>query len=403
MNESIDIKNYNYALPDEKIAKYPLKDRSESKLLVYNDGVIEDASFKSLPDYIPTRGMVLFNNTKVIRARLIFFKETGARIEIFCLEPSSPASYERALAARDRCMWRCMIGNAKKWKEGVLKTLFVYDGIEYEISAMRLGEQYGNDVVEFSWSGGDISFGELLELLGKIPIPPYLNRESEEGDNERYQTVYSRYEGSVAAPTAGLHFTDEVLKSIDDKGIVRGEVTLHVGAGTFLPVKCDDARDHNMHIEHFSINLSTLRNIYSNYGNITAVGTTTVRTLESLTALAQRVILFGDLQEDKAVGQWEAYTVNRKGDELLEALINYMEQTDMEVINGQTAIMITPYYKLKIVNNLITNFHQPQSTLLLLLSAFVGNDWKRIYNHALHNDYRFLSYGDSSLILGCNE
>ncbi len=400
MDKEINIKNFSYELPDDKIAKYPLSDRSSSKLLVFRDGAIEDNNFSEVVNQLPDGGMILFNNTKVIRARLIFFKETGARIEIFCLEPSSPANYEHSLASRERCIWRCMIGNAKKWKSGELITTFTHNGESYTLSALRVGQQYGNEVVEFSWSGGDISFGELLEMLGKIPIPPYLNRDSEDSDNERYQTVYSINEGSVAAPTAGLHFTKDILARLDGAGVVRGEVTLHVGAGTFLPVKADDAREHNMHTEHFSVTLNTLKEIYNNYGKITAVGTTTVRTLESLTVLGHRLLTTGSVDEERVVGQWEAYDVTHSGDELL--LIKFMEESGLDRIDASTAIMITPYYKLKIVNNLITNFHQPQSTLLLLLAAFVGERWRYIYNHALNSGYRFLSYGDSSLIIRDN-
>ncbi len=403
MLEPIDIRDYNYNLPDEKIAKYPLEERDQSKLLVYRGGEIVDSQFKLLPEYLPSKGMVLFNNTKVIRARLIFFKETGARIEIFCLEPHNPADYERALSSKERCEWRCMVGNAKKWKGGALITNFEHNGTSYSISAERCEPQQGSEVVAFSWSGGDISFGELLELLGRIPIPPYLNRDSEDSDNSRYQTVYSRFEGSVAAPTAGLHFTDKVFGELASKGLSFGEVTLHVGAGTFLPVKAEDARDHAMHTEHFSIDIDTIRKIRDNIGVITAVGTTTVRTLESLTVLGYRALTKGDILEASRVEQWEAYPITNSGAELLDALISYLDNKGMDRVKSSTAIMITPYYKPKIVNNLITNFHQPQSTLLLLISAFVGEEWRRIYSHALDNNYRFLSYGDSSLIIGAND
>ncbi len=398
MIDSIEIKEFNYNLPEEKIAKFPLDNRGDSKLLIYDNDKIIDSNFSSLTNHLPNEGVVMFNNTKVIRARIIFFKDTGARIEIFCLEPSSPSDYERSLSSTSECSWRCMIGNARKWKEGLLTTLFEHDGVSYKITAEREGAEEGLEVVRFRWSGGEISFGELLELLGKIPIPPYLNRDSVESDNERYQTVYSQIEGSVAAPTAGLHFTPQMLSAIDSKGLKRGEVTLHVGAGTFLPVKSDDATQHTMHTEQFSVDITTLELLRQNLGSVTAVGTTTVRTLESIAILGNRVLTEGNPKPEIKVGQWEGYTTSESTDKLLTALINYMQNSNLEQLKCSTSIMITPNYPIRVVDNLITNFHQPQSTLLLLIAAFVGENWKSIYNYALDNNFRFLSYGDSSLL-----
>lgn len=394
--KDINIKDYNYPLTDDRIAKYPLEERDKSKLLVYGDGEIVDSKFASLTEHLPSGGMVVFNNTKVVRARLVFHKSTGARIEIFCLEPHNPKDYERAFACCGKSQWQCMIGNSKKWKEGDLVGSFSHEGISYTIAARRVEGE--SNIVEFECSSNALTFGQVLELLGQIPIPPYLNRKSEELDNERYQTVYSHYEGSVAAPTAGLHFTDEIINQLKARGTDIGLVTLHVGAGTFLPVKEENALNHEMHTEHFTITESTLERLVAHYGNITAVGTTSVRTLESVAVLGARVLASGAPNEETVVGQWEAYPIVTSGRESLEALLNYMQSNKIVQLNGATQIMITPEYKLKVVDRLVTNFHQPQSTLLLLISAFVGEQWQSIYKHALEHDYRFLSYGDSSLL-----
>lgn len=398
MSNTINIKEFTYDLPDSRIAKYPLSTRSDSKQLIYKDGEIISSKFNLLADNLPEGGMLVFNNTKVVRARMIFFKPTGARIEIFCLEPHNPADYERAFAVKGKTQWQCMIGNSKKWKEGKLSTTFSHEGKEYTISALRVESSEERQIVEFDTNDENITFGELLELLGTIPIPPYLNRTSELSDNETYQTVYSKFEGSVAAPTAGLHFTPEVLADLDAKGFTRGEVTLHVGAGTFLPVKEEDATKHIMHTEHFIVTLNLVKQLRKHLGNITAVGTTSVRTLESLTVLANRLLKNGDINSAKPVGQWEAYDICDDTELLLDTLIGYMLDNELDRIKASTQIMITPSYRLKIVNYLVTNFHQPQSTLLLLISAFVGEEWEKIYKFALENDYRFLSYGDSSLL-----
>lgn len=396
--ENIDITNFDYPLTDERIAKYPLERRDLSKLLFYDGENITDSTFGEIASYIPDNTTLIFNNTKVIRARMQFFKDTGARIEIFCLEPFKPKDYERIFASTSSCEWICMVGNAKKWKSGLLKSTFeIEPGIKYTISAECVGEEDKNRIIKFSWSG-DLSFGELLEMLGTIPIPPYLNRASEQSDSLRYQTVYSKWEGSVAAPTAGLHFTSQIIDDLQSKGYNTNEVTLHVGAGTFLPVKAQNAIDHTMHIEHFSVTRQCIEGLIANINNIIAVGTTSVRTLESLSVLGYRALKNGDIDSASAVSQWEAYDIPKEigGKELLIALLDKMEG---DVINGATQIMITPGYNFKIIRGLFTNFHQPQSTLLLLVNAVVGESWREIYNHALKNNYRFLSYGDSSLLL----
>lgn len=396
----IDINDYDYPLEEERIAKFPLDQRSESKLLLYRGGEICESRFFRLEEHLPAGSLLVFNNTKVIRARIIMHKPTGARIEIFCLEPHSPADYERAFAVKGECLWSCIVGGLKKWKEGALVINFEWQGKAQQLRAFLVEKQGREQLIRFEWEA-DLSFGQLLELLGRIPIPPYLNRESEEIDNRRYQTVYSKFEGSVAAPTAGLHFTDEQIARMRDKGFRFEEVTLHVGAGTFLPVKEADATHHPMHTEHFEVRLDTLRQLRHHHGRIVAVGTTSVRTLESLSALAWR-IRQGENPTERVVGQWELYDLPPAfgGREALDVLIDYMEQQGVERLKASTQIMITPLgYRFRIVEQIITNFHQPKSTLLLLVSAYVGDDWRRIYDYALQNDFRFLSYGDSSLLM----
>ena len=400
MERHIDINDFNYNLPDERIAKFPLAERSSSKLLIYEDGDIAESNFRNVADYLPAGAMLIFNNTRVVRARIVMHKASGARIEVFCLEPHNPADYERAFAIKGECEWSCIVGNLKKWKEGEVGIDFEYNGEEHRLRAEIVERGTREHIIRFRWSA-EITFGQLLETLGRIPIPPYLNRDSEELDNTRYQTVYARFEGSVAAPTAGLHFTPELISAMRDKGFSFEEVTLHVGAGTFLPVKDDDAAQHAMHTEHFIIRRATLENILHNAGNIVAVGTTSVRTLESLTALAWRIRECGTPNEERVVGQWELYDIPAAFGckEVAETLIGYMRDNGLEQIKAATQIMITPLgYHFRIVNYIITNFHQPKSTLLLLVSAYVGDNWKRIYDYALANDFRFLSYGDSSLL-----
>ena len=396
----IDINDYDYDLPNERIAKFPLAERSESKLLVYDNGSISQSHFRNVADHLPQGAMLVFNNTRVVRARIVMHKPSGARIEVFCLEPHSPADYERAFAMRGESEWSCVVGNLKKWKEGEVVINFEHEGVAHCLSAEIVERGTREHIVRFQWSV-DLSFGELLELLGRIPIPPYLNRDSEEIDNSRYQTVYAKYEGSVAAPTAGLHFTPELIASMRERGVDFEEVTLHVGAGTFLPVKEDNAAHHPMHTEHFIIQRSTIERLRASYGRIVSVGTTSVRTLESLSALAWRVKSLGEPDVERTVGQWELYDIPAEfsGEEALRTLEEYMSANNLEQMKASTQIMITPLgYRFRIVRYIITNFHQPKSTLLLLVSAYVGEDWHRIYDYALANDFRFLSYGDSSLL-----
>lgn len=400
MERHIDINDFNYNLPDERIAKFPLEERSSSKLLVYDNGTITESHFRNVAEFLPTGATLVFNNTRVVRARIVMHKDSGARIEVFCLEPHNPADYERAFAQYGSSEWSCIVGNLKKWKEGEIGITFDYRGQEHSLRAEIVERGTREHIVRFRWSA-ECSFGQLLETLGRIPIPPYLNRESEDIDNTRYQTVYARFEGSVAAPTAGLHFTPELIEGMREEGYSFEEVTLHVGAGTFLPVKDDDAAQHPMHTEHFSVTRSAVENLLKNIDNIVAVGTTSVRTLESLSALAWRIKSGGTPEVERTIGQWELYDIpdTFDGKEALSTLLEYMRENGLDRLKASTQIMITPLgYRFRIVSNIITNFHQPKSTLLLLVSAYVGGDWKRIYDYALANGFRFLSYGDSSLL-----
>ena len=401
MERHIDIDRFDYDLPDERIAKYPLEERSASKLLVYERGEISERRFRDIGDILPAGTLLVFNNTKVIRARIIMHKPSGARIEVFCLEPYDPADYERAFAVKGSCRWSCIVGNLKKWKDGPLVIDFEYEGRAERMLAWREGEGGREQIVRFEWTA-DLTFGQLLEHLGRIPIPPYLNRESQEIDNTRYQTVYSKFEGSVAAPTAGLHFTPELIEGMKARGFGFEEVTLHVGAGTFLPVKDEDAAKHPMHTEHFEVRRATVVALLAKLGAVTAVGTTSVRTLESLPALAWRIHTGVPIDGPGPVGQWELYDIpaDYTGRDALEELLAYMDAKGLDRIKAATQIMIAPLgYEFRIVRNIITNFHQPKSTLLLLVSAFAGEDWRRIYDYALSHDFRFLSYGDSSVLM----
>lgn len=350
---------------------------------------------------LPEGSLLVFNNTKVVRARLIMHKGTGARVEVFCLEPHAPADYERAFAQKGSCSWSCIVGNLKKWKDGAVEIPFQWNSKDYLLQAFISERGTREHVVRFEWNA-DITFGQLLEHLGKIPIPPYLNRESQQIDNTRYQTVYSVFEGSVAAPTAGLHFTRELMEQMQAQGFGFEGVTLHVGAGTFLPVKDENAARHPMHTEHFEVKLETLLRLREKYGHIVAVGTTSVRTLESLPVLAWRIHCQNDPHTELTIGQWEAYAIepSYSGENALDDLISYMEQIGVKSIKAATQIMITPLgFKFRIVRNIITNFHQPKSTLILLVSSYLKGDWRRVYEYALNHDFRFLSYGDSSLLM----
>ena len=401
MERHIDINDFNYELPEERIAKFPLEERTSSKLLVYDNGNIGESRFCNVADYLPEGAMLVFNNTRVVRARIVMHKASGARIEVFCLEPTNPADYERAFAQQQTSEWSCIVGNLKKWKEGLVGIDFEYKGEQHTLRAEIVERGTREHIVRFCWSAA-CSFGELLGTLGRLPIPPYLSRESEEIANTRYQTVYARFEGSVAAPTAGLHFTPELIASMKDRGFSFAEVTLHVGAGTCLPVKDEDAAKHAMHTEHFSVTLSALTELRAKWGNIVAVGTTSVRTLESLTALAWRVRCNSTPDTERTVGQWELYDIPETftGGDALDTLIEYMQREGLESLKATTQIMITPLgFRFRIVSRIVTNFHQPKSTLLLLVSAYIGDDWRRMYDYALANDFRFLSYGDSSLLI----
>ena len=400
--EQIRIEEFNYPLPDERIAKFPLTKRDESKLLVYRNGKIDEAVFKQLSDYLPQGSMLVYNNTRVIQARMLFQKETGAQIEVFCLEPVIPHDYALVFQQTETCSWLCLVGNLKKWKEGALHKTIRMDDKEVVLSAERIKTTGDSHLVRFSWNNPQVTFAELLDGAGILPIPPYLHRETRESDLQTYQTVYSKIKGSVAAPTAGLHFTSEVLAGLDAKGFTREEVTLHVGAGTFKPVKSEVIGDHEMHTEFISVHRSAIENIRTNLGRIIAVGTTSVRTLESLYYMGRTLVNNPDAtSEELVVTQWTPYndTEEVPAHEALTALLNYLDRNQTDTLLSATQIMIAPGYEFKIVKGIITNFHQPKSTLLLLISAFVNGNWKSIYNYALDNDFRFLSYGDSSLLL----
>lgn len=399
----IAINDYSYDLPDAKIAKYPLAERDHSKLLVWKNGLIQDVKFRYLPEFLPANSLLIFNNTKVIRARLHFLKETGAKIEIFCLDPNEPSDYQIAFQTTKTCVWKCMIGNQKKWKGEQLKKIIRIDETEIELCAEQTNPEKNKSLIRFSWNNPDFEFSRIIEYAGSLPIPPYLNRETEQSDLERYQTVYSKIKGSVAAPTAGLHFTEKVFNHLQDEGHELAELTLHVGAGTFQPVKSETISGHEMHSEHLYISRDFLNKLIHHSGKKIAVGTTSVRTLESLYWLGVQAHQNSEINsEDLKVSQWEAYQESAPKlsvDEALHALIALLDRQHADFLSASTQIIIAPGYQFRIVDGLITNFHQPQSTLLLLISAYLGSDWRRIYDHALANDYRFLSYGDSNLYL----
>ena len=388
----IHISDYSYPLPDERIAKFPIARRDHSKLLIYNKGEVSSDVFYNLPQYLPKGALMVFNNTKVIQARMHFRKDTGALIEVFLLEPADPSDYELMFQTTDHCAWYCLVGNLKKWKEGTLRREVEIHGQTIVVCATR-GELHGTSHrIDFEWTG-DFSFAEIIDVMGELPIPPYLNRETQESDKTTYQTVYSKIKGSVAAPTAGLHFTPEVLTDLDAHGIQREELTLHVGAGTFKPVKSE-----------VSVRRDTIQKLIDHEGCAIAVGTTSVRTLESLYYMGLKVMRDPSLNENQLhVAQWEPYGEVRSGEvksvEALKALLAWMDARALTVLHSSTQIIIAPGYDYHIVKMLVTNFHQPQSTLLLLVSAFVKGDWHKIYDYALSHDFRFLSYGDSSLLI----
>ena len=398
----IKISEFNYPLPDERIAKFPLSNRDESKLLVYRQGEVIEDHFTSLPSYLEPGEMMVFNNTKVIQARLHFRKETGALIEVFCLEPIQPNDYVLSFQQTRQCSWLCMVGNLKKWKEGTLRREVEVKGKNITLTATR-GECRGTSHwIDFAWDDETLTFADVLEAVGELPIPPYFNRETQESDKQTYQTVYSKIKGSVAAPTAGLHFTERVLKSLDEYGIDREELTLHVGAGTFKPVKSEEIEGHEMHTEYISVNRRTIEKLIGHGGKTIAVGTTSVRTLESLYYIGILIHQNPEAnQEELHVKQWMPYEPHPilTPVESLQEILSYLDRHGMEALHTSTQIIIAPGYEYKIVKKIVTNFHQPQSTLLLLVSAFVKGDWKKIYDYALSHDFRFLSYGDSSLLI----
>lgn len=415
----IQITDYDYSLPEDRIAKFPLTKRDESKLLVYRQGRITEQTFKDLPQLIPSGSLMVFNNTRVIQARLHFRKETGALIEVFLMEPALPADYEQMFQRNDYCAWYCMVGNLKKWKEGELRRSIAINGRTVTLTAtmdrQREAQLRGgtHHWVELRWDDPQTTLAELLEAVGELPIPPYLNRKTEESDKQTYQTVYSKVKGSVAAPTAGLHFTPEVLAQLDAKGVVRDELTLHVGAGTFKPVKSEDIEGHTMHTEYIVVQRHTLEHLLQHQCQATAVGTTSVRTLESLYYMGVKLQDNPRLNEtDLHVKQWDPYECSHTAqglaisstghpisvEQALGNLLAWMDQQKNDTLHSSTQIIIAPGYKYKVVKRLITNFHQPQSTLLLLVSALLGEKWKDVYNYALQHDFRFLSYGDSSLL-----
>ena len=393
----IHIEDFSYPLPDERIAKYPLPERDASKLLIYRDGTVRESKFRHLAGELPAGSLMVFNDTKVVPARLFFRRATGAHIEIFCLEPVDPAEYNTAFATTEHCCWKCVIGNAKRWKDDLLD-LDVAEGelLDFQLQARLVSRDGQTGVVEFRWQGG-APFSRVLELCGRVPIPPYLNRDTESIDLERYQTLYAHIRGSVAAPTAGLHFTQRVLDEIAARGIETANVCLHVGAGTFLPVKSSLVSEHPMHREPFVVSRALLCRLRDADKPVVAVGTTSVRTLESLYYVGVSCLEQGSPAD---VDQWapyvREYAPTRR--EALDAIVNYLDNNKLDELKVGTRIIIVPGFRFRIVDAMVTNFHQPQSTLLLLISAFVGGDWRTIYDYALENGFRFLSYGDSSLL-----
>lgn len=397
----MDSQLYTYDLPDEKIAKYPLPERDASKLLVYRNHNIEESIFRNVGSFLPDGAMLVFNNTKVIRARLAMHKSTGANIEVFCLEPTLPSDVQQAFAVTDATEWKCIVGNSKKWKEGQITHNLTIDGNDITLCAERLSSADNTSIVRFTWNNNAYSFADIIEHAGVTPIPPYLNRETEDIDNTRYQTVYSEHKGSVAAPTAGLHFTNTVLNEIKANGHDLVNLTLHVGAGTFKPIQTADVKDHVMHSEHIVVTKDSILAILNNAKagkKLIAVGTTSVRTLESLYWLGVKHL---QKQNIDTLAQWDAYNLPQDISlvDSFSSLVNYLNENDLEEIHSATQIMIVPGYSMRVVDGLITNFHQPHSTLLLLIAAVVGDDWHRIYDYALSHDFRFLSYGDSSLLM----
>jgi S-adenosylmethionine:tRNA ribosyltransferase-isomerase len=401
-SQFIRIAHFDYNLPEEKIAQFPRSPRDQSKLLIWKDDQISEDIFQNLSQYIPENSLLVFNNTKVIQARMLFQKPSGAQIEIFCLEPEKPADYAHVFAQTHSCVWRCLIGNAKRWKDGTLSKE-IPDTKQVKCTIERLKSENETHFIRFAWNDSGLTFADVLEKCGELPIPPYLNRKTEERDKETYQTIYSKIKGSVAAPTAGLHFTEAVFQSLRDKNIDFEELTLHVGAGTFKPVKSETLAEHVMHTETISVQKSTIRKLIEKEGKIFAVGTTSVRTLESLYYIGLYLELYPDATlKELSVNQWAPYldyrVKGKKCRDVLGNILHYMERKNLDVLTAHTQIIIVPGCSFKVVNAMVTNFHQPKSTLLLLVSAFVKGKWQEIYDYALEHNFRFLSYGDSSLL-----
>lgn len=403
--KNLSINDFSYHLPDEKIAKHPLPKRDESKLLVFKSGKISESQYKHLDEHLPVNSLLIFNNTKVVEARLIFTKPTGGQIEIFCLEPHDQyADITTAMLQKSKVLWKCLVGGAKKWKEEPLIKVIKDENNDLSIKAKKIEQKTDCFIIELSWNNEDLTFAEILHMAGLIPLPPYLNREAEEADKSTYQTIYAKHDGSVAAPTAGLHFTEELFKRLDDKNIKRDFVTLHVSAGTFKPVKAATMDEHEMHTEFIDVRIELIEKLLQHHPKpIIAVGTTSLRTIESLYWLGVKVYSEGAKLNETipSLSQWDAYDLpqNISLTDALTALTNWMKAKQLERLITKTQIIIAPGYQLKVAQGLVTNFHQPQSTLLLLIASIVGDNWKIIYDHALNNDYRFLSYGDGCLLM----
>ena len=400
MVKDISIEAYDYPLPDDRIAKYPLAERDASKLLVLKDNVISESRFKHVGEYLPKDALLVFNETKVIRARLQFHKTTGSRIEVFCLEPEQ--DYQMAFSACSPVRWKCLVGNAKRWKEGKLSMELSVKGEKVTLFAERLAHNDQYSEIEFSWTPENLSFAAVLEAAGEIPLPPYLHRDAEPDDRDRYQTVFARYDGSVAAPTAGLHFTQPLIAELRDEGFGFDEVTLHVGAGTFRPVATETIGEHAMHSETIIVRKSLIEDLIQHFGKpVIPVGTTSTRTLESLYWIGVMLKEQGDALRPLHVEQWFPYEAHAplSATEALQGILAYLDKHGLTRLEASTALMIAPSYKMRIITGLITNFHQPKSTLLLLVSALIGERWKDCYRFALDHGFRFLSYGDSCLFL----
>jgi len=398
--KNINIEDFNYPLPSDRIAKYPLKERGGSNLLVWQNGTIKQDCFRNIANYLPANSFLIFNNTRVTHARMFFKKKSGAKIEIFCLEPESPPDHQQAFETKDKVIFKCLVGNAKKWKEEALLKKININGKNTILSVRKIEKKDNIYIIEFSWDT-DFPFTEIIKNTGILPIPPYLKRDTEQSDEFDYQTVYAKYHGSVAAPTAGLHFTESILKELSNKNIETSEITLHVGAGTFQPVKSEKIEDHTMHDEKVCVPKNVIEKLIFQKEKVIPVGTTSVRSLESLYWLGLKLGNKKMPEEKLSVDQWEPYKINTpvSGSEALHNIIGYMDRTSQDTIRFSTRIIIVPGYDFKLTGGMITNFHQPKSTLLLLISAFLGNEWKKVYDYALNNGFRFLSYGDSNLYL----